>query len=167
MKVPAPLVRSARLLPGLALLAAATLWLLGKSDANLPANAIQRSRAQASPSPQQDAKWRDLVLGTWQDHYEGTRTLTVRPDGTAFMLVELEGWKATMFTPRLNIETSWSIENGRFHRQIVGGHPADKVDFVKRRVGDRASDRIIHIDADEMTLVDQDGRTRYSWKRLK
>ncbi len=109
----------------------------------------------------------DLIVGTWQDDYQGKRTLTVRPDGTATMVVDFDGWKARMFTPRLRIETTWTIDEGHFHRQTVGGEPADKVEFVKRRVGDRASDTIVKVTADRMVLIDRDGETRYNWRRVR
>ena len=83
------------------------------------------------------------------------------------MLIEFDGWKARMFTPRLQIETTWSIDDGRFNRRTVGGEPADKVKFVKNRVGDRASDRIVKVTANRMILIDQDGETRYTWRRAQ
>jgi hypothetical protein len=83
------------------------------------------------------------------------------------MVVEFDGWKARMFTPRLRIETTWSIADGRFNRLTVGGEPADKVEFVKNRVGDRASDKIVKVTAERMVLIDQDGETRYNWRRVR
>ncbi|MEX2139352.1 MAG: hypothetical protein WD894_08830 [Pirellulales bacterium] len=114
-----------------------------------------------------ESRMQDLVLGTWEDDYQGKRTLTVRPNGTATMVVEFDGWKARMFTPRLRIETTWTIDEGRFNRRTVGGEPADKVEFVKRRVGDRASDQIVKVTAQRMVLIDQDGETRYNWRRVR
>jgi hypothetical protein len=109
----------------------------------------------------------ELIIGTWADDYQGKRSLTVRPNGTATMVVEFEGWKARMFTPRLQIETTWTVADGRFNRHTVGGLPADKVEFVKKRVGDRASDKIVKVTDDRMILVDQDGETRYEWRRVR
>jgi hypothetical protein len=127
--------------------------------------------ASASPRnghvPTTDDEARQLVVGIWQDNYQGQRTLTVRSDGTATMVVEFDGWKARLFTPRLQIETTWAIEAGRFNRRTVGGEPADKVEFVKNRVGDTASDKIVRVAADRMLLIDQDGQTQYDWRRLR
>ena len=123
--------------------------------------------ATASATGPQTSQVHKLMVGTWQDDYQGQRTLTVRPDGTATMTVVFDGWKARMFTPRLRIETTWTVEDGRFRRQTIGGEPADKVEFVKRRVGDRASDKIVKVTADRMVLIDQDGETRYNWRRVR
>jgi hypothetical protein len=164
----------------LLLAAAATAILqIDPSSEPVPA-AIGGRRAKTSPAaystsasprnahlPTTDVEARQLVIGVWQDDYQGQRTLTVRPDGTATMVVEFDGWKARLFTPRLQIETTWTIEAGRFNRRTVGGQPADKVEFVKNRVGESASDKIVRVTADRMLLIDQDGQTQYDWRRVQ
>jgi hypothetical protein len=140
------------------------------SGKGLPAAIGRKSDADAiavAAQPSSDNRTQELIVGAWEDDYQGKRTLTVRPNGTATMVVEFDGWKARMFTPRLRIETTWTIDEGRFNRQTVGGEPADKVEFVKRRVGDRASDKIVKVTADRMVLIDQDGETRYNWRRVR
>jgi hypothetical protein len=132
---------------------------IGRKVANEAASKAARSSSGERHS--------EMILGTWEDDYQGRRILTVRPDGTATMVVEFDGWKARMFTPRLRIETTWSIADGRFNRQTVGGEPADKVEFVINRVGDRASDKIVKVTAERMVLIDQDGETRYNWRRVR
>jgi hypothetical protein len=147
--------------------AAVASWLPAPRDDESIQAAIKAKARQTSAAPLSiDDAHRRAVLGVWQDDYQGARTLVVRPDGTATMTIEFDGWKARMFTPRLRIETTWRIENGQFERQTIGGQPADKVEFVKRRVGDRASDRIVEITGERMVLVDQDGETRYDWRRV-
>lgn len=159
-----------RLLLAAAILSAGLMALLRSYAGKAVPAAIGRTStaATASGNAHQSADgMQKLVVGVWADDYQGKRTLTVRPDGTATMLVEFDGWKARMFTPRLRIETTWTIDEGRFNRQTVGGEPADKVEFVKRRVGDRASDKIVKVTADRMVLIDQDGETRYNWRRVR
>jgi hypothetical protein len=148
--------------------AAVASWLPSSSSEEAVPAAIKAKARAASVAPVSvDDAHRRAVIGLWQDDYQGARTLVVRPDGTATMTIEFDGWKARMFTPRLRIETTWRIENGQFERQTTGGQPADKVEFVKRRVGDRATDRIVEITGERMVLVDQDGETRYDWRRVK
>ena len=125
------------------------------------------ANARQSRGATSDDEARQLVVGVWQDDYQGQRTLTVRPDGTATMIVEFDGWKARLFTPRLQIETTWAIEAGRFNRRTIGGEPADKVEFVKNRVGDSASDKIVRVTGSRMLLIDQDGQTQYDWRRVR
>jgi hypothetical protein len=108
-----------------------------------------------------------LAVGTWQDFYHGQRTLTLRPDGTATMVVELSGWKARLFTRRLELDIVWSIEDGKMHRRTVGGRPADKVEFVNKRSGVQVAEPIRSLTRDDMILVDQDGSRQYHWRRVR
>jgi hypothetical protein len=160
-----------RSLAAIVFLSAALFAVLQLDSGNVIPTAIGRktrdSATAGAAQPSADERVSELIVGTWQDDYQGRRTLTVRPDGTATMLVEFDGWKARMFTRRLRIETTWTIEEGRFNRQTVGGEPADKVEFVKKRVGDRASDKIVKVTAERMVLVDQDDETRYNWRRVR
>jgi hypothetical protein len=112
-----------------------------------------------------DEQLRRLALGIWQDEYHGKRTLTVRQDGTATMVIQFSGLKARLFTPRLRLDLVWSIREGRMHRRIVGGHPAEKVDFVIQRVGDRVIEPILELTETRMVLADQDGAGTYDWRR--
>ena len=108
-----------------------------------------------------------LAVGIWRDNYQGKRTLTLRSDGTATMLVELSGMKARLFTPRLELDIVWSIRNGRMHRRTVGGRPADKIEFVNKRAGVAVAEPVLTLTANQMVLLDKDGSRRYRWQRLK
>jgi hypothetical protein len=160
-----------RAIAAAALMGASVIAVMSSRSEPPVAAAIRKGAAKYSPETAgaraSDDQHQQRVLGVWHDDYQGKRTLTVRPDGTATMLVEFDGWKARMFTPKLRLETTWSIEDGRFNRETIGGEPADKVDFVRRRVGDQASDRIVKLTADRMVLIDQDGETRYNWRRTQ
>jgi hypothetical protein len=113
-----------------------------------------------------DQEFRRLIIGTWQDFHHGKRTLIVRPDGTATMIVELSGWKARLFTPRLQLEIVWSIEDGKMHRRTVGGTPADKVAIVNRRAGVAVAEPIVELTSSSMVLRDQSGSQDYHWRRV-
>lgn len=112
-------------------------------------------------------EFRRLVIGTWQDFHHGKRTLIVRPDGTATMIVELSGWKARLFTPRLQLEIVWSVQDGKMHRRTVGGTPADKVEFVNRRAGVAVAEPIVELTPNRMVLRDQSGSQDYHWQRVR
>jgi hypothetical protein len=115
----------------------------------------------------EDARLSRLAVGTWHDSYQGERTLILRADGTATMVVELTGWKARLFTPRLELDIVWSIEDGKMHRRTVGGRPADKVAFVNQRAGVAVAEPILDITSGRMVLLDQDGSRRYTWRRAQ
>lgn len=129
--------------------------------------ALPVSESQPATASADDQSLREQAIGAWQDFYEGKRTMTLRPDGTGTMLVELSGWKARLFTPRLRLDLVWSVENGKLLRRTIGGEPADKVEFVNRRVGDRCAEPILQLTADRMVLLDQRGQPRYDWRRAR
>ena len=73
--------------------------------------------------PPSDERFRELVVGTWKDEYQGQRTMTVRPDGTATMVVELEGLSARLYADRMTFEEEWSVDGGQLKLLAVGGEP--------------------------------------------
>jgi len=115
----------------------------------------------------QDEQLRRLAVGTWRDFYQGKRTMTLREDGTATMVVELSGLKARLFTPRLELDIVWSVEKGRLKRRTVGGTPPDKIAFVNKRAGERVAEPIVELTKDRLLLLDKDGTRKYDWRRLR
>ena len=125
-----------------------------------------RARPTSNPAPDEDARLRKLVLGTWADEYKGKRTMTIRPDGTATMVVELDGLKAMMFASRLRFDMEWSIETGRLKKRTVGGEPAGRVRLILATMGDRVDEPILELTARRLLLLDADGKTKYDWRRV-
>jgi hypothetical protein len=140
-----------------------------KTSLSVPAPSSQESAAQEVRvgSVSRDENYQRLAVGTWQDFYHGKRTLTLRPDGTATMVVEFTGLKARLFTRRLTLQIVWSIQDGKMHRRTVGGTPADKVEFVNRRAGVQVAEPIVELTQEEMVLLDQNGSQQYRWHRVR
>jgi len=114
-----------------------------------------------------DQRFRRLALGTWEDSYEGKRTMTLNKDGTGTMLVELSGLKATLFAGRLRFDMKWTVENGRLKKQTIGGEPAGKVQAILKTMGDRVDEPILELTRDRLLLLDKDGKTKYDWRRVR
>jgi hypothetical protein len=110
---------------------------------------------------------RRQLLGVWQDHYRGKRTMILNGDGTATMLVELDGLQATLFAPRLRFDMRWSLDGKKLTKKTMGGEPADKVNLILNTMGSTAEDTILDVTEDRLLLLDKDGKTRYDWKRLR
>ena len=151
-------------------------WLLlaglGLVAAYFAVRASMRSRAAtlggggtATDSSDGDERLRQLAIGTWQDDYEGKRTMTLREDGTATMVVELTGMKAMLFAPRLQFEMEWSVANGRLKKRTLRGEPATQVQLILQTMGDRVDEPILELTADRLLLLDKDGQTKYDWRR--
>ena len=108
-----------------------------------------------------------MVIGTWQDEYQGKRTMTLREDGTGTMLVELSGWRAVLSAPRLRFDMVWSVEGGRLKKRTVDGEPATQVQMVLKMMGDRVDEPVLELTPDRLLLLDRDGKTKYDWRRVK
>jgi hypothetical protein len=122
--------------------------------------------AQSQPTDP-DARFRSLVLGTWEDKYQGKRTMTLKEDGTGTMIVELSGWRAAMSAPRLKFDMKWSVENVRLKKQTISGEPEAKVKMILSTMGDHVDEPILELTENRLLLLDKDGKTKYDWKRVK
>ena len=115
----------------------------------------------------QDQQSRRLVVGTWQDEYQGKRTMTLQEDGTGKMVVELDGLKAKLFAPRLEFEMVWAVEKGRLKKRTLQGEPAVTVQLILKTMGDRVDEPILELTQDRLLLLDKDGKTKYDWRRVR
>jgi hypothetical protein len=125
------------------------------------------SFAQPAVDDSRDAEFRRRVVGVWEDEYQGHRTMTVRADGTATMVVELHGWKATLYASKLVFEMTWSLEHGRLKKHTAKGEPAGRVKAILKLMGDRVDERILELTSERLLLLDQDGKRQYDWHRVK
>jgi hypothetical protein len=114
-----------------------------------------------------DERFRRLAVGTWEDDYQGKRTMTLRQDGKGTMLVELSGVRAKLFAERLKFDMVWSVEQGRLKKRTIGGEPAVAVQLILKTMGDRVDERILELTDDRLLLQDKDGKTKYDWRRKR
>lgn len=135
----------------------------GKESLRESKAGISLSRSKSDP----DARMRRLVVGTWTDNYQGKRTMSLIEDGTGTMVVELSGWRAMLSAARLRFEMLWSVESGHLKKRTVGGEPRVQVQMILKTMGDRVDEPILELSEDRLLLVDQDGKTRYDWRRVK
>ncbi len=124
--------------------------------------------AKESPQPlSRDEQYRQLVVGTWEDDYQGKRTMTLNADGTGTMIVQLSGMTATLFASRLEFNMIWSLENGRLKKQTISGKPEMRVNMILKTMGDRVDEPILELTSERLLLLDKDGETKYDWRRKK
>lgn len=146
-----------------------------ETNEGLPSNNVEpeNSPPDPAPSPGDDSAEADVpkkdeshhpIHGTWQDEYQGKRTMTLRPDGTGTMVVELKGLNATLFASQLTFEMVWSIEGDRLNKRTIGGEPKGKVRAVLAMMGDEVEEEIIEL-TDERLLV-SDGKQQFDWSRV-
>jgi len=132
------------------------------TDALPPSNSDDGPKSETP-----EEKRRRLLLGVWQDEYQGKRTMTLNDDGTGTMVVELTGVQASLFAARLRFDMKWSLNGDKLIKTTVGGEPAKKVNLILKMMGDTAEDTILEITDERLLLLDKDGTTEYDWKRVQ
>ncbi len=140
------------------------IWLMILAPVLTTSLALGQDRTQTDV---QDQQARRLVVGTWQDEYQGKRTMTLQEDGTGKMVVELDGLKAKLFAPRLEFEMIWAVEKGRLKKRTLQGEPAVTVQLILKTMGDRVDEAILELTQDRLLLLDKDGKTKYDWRRVR
>lgn len=115
----------------------------------------------------EEDKTRRLLLGVWQDDYEGKRTMTLNADGTGTMLVELSGIKAMLSAPKLRFDMKWSLDGKMLKKTTVSGEPAKQVNAILNLMGNTAVEPILELTDERLLLQDKDGKTKYDWRRPK
>lgn len=123
--------------------------------------------AQLPQAGSEEDKLRRQVLGTWQDQYQGKRTMILNEDGTGTMLVELNGVQAALFAAKLRFDMQWSLSGKKLIKKTISGEPANKVNLILNTMGDTAEDTILEVTEEKLLLLDKDGKTQYDWRRVK
>ena len=160
-----------KLILPLLIVASFCAWRWAVSPVHLT-DAIPRSQLSTTPTEMgetetEEQRRRRLIVGTWQDDYQGKRTMTLNADGTGTMNVELSGAKATLFAAELHFEMIWSLDGDKLKKTTTGGKPEKKVNLVLKMMGDTAIDTIVEISDDRLLLLDKDGETKYDWRRVE
>jgi hypothetical protein len=137
------------------------------SAGDAAARRTESAAEDAGNSADRDEHYRQTVVGTWEDDYQGKRTMTLRKDGTGTMVVVLSGAKASLFAARLQFEMEWSVEKGRLRKRTLRGTPAFQVQMILKTMGDRVDEPILELTEDRMLLLDKDGKTKYDWRRVR
>lgn len=143
------------------------------TDGRLAVGCLATTTAAASATPAkqtaestQDDRHRRLLIGVWEDDYQGHRTMVLQEDGTGTMVVELSGLKASLFAPRMRFDMVWSVEGGRLKKRTLGGEPETQVQMILKTMGDRVDEPIVELTEERLILLDRDGKTKYEWRRV-
>lgn len=120
----------------------------------------------ADPTPDEPAKKSPLqqLVGTWFQERFGRRTLTIRSDGTALMIIEPSDVFAFAFGKRVEVQLTWEFDGDRAKYRVVDGSPKDKLELAKKSWGDAWDEQVVDITEMSFVLVGADG-VRYEWRR--
>jgi len=170
----APVVCARR--PGSApvLVVVVMVLLIGGTAAWIPARArttpSEAAVAPEAPSPDKltDEELRQKLLGTWRLNDYGTRVVTNRPDGTASMDVTISFPFSLAYGGALDLELTWTVEEGVLTHTITSGTPEKDVDRLIRDFGAGRSSRILSITSEVLDLEElTKSRDRYRWEAVR
>lgn len=122
------------------------------------------SNSASLPEAVADSASRRLV-GVWKDEYQGHRTLTIRPDGTSTMVVELCGLHR-LFAKTLTFEQEWSLDGDQLQFVMLGGEPAAKVEFVMELKGTKISQKVLKLTDSQLLVYDAGEKVEMDWRRV-
>lgn len=108
------------------------------------------------------------LIGTWQLHDKGLRTITVKPDGTATMDVEIDNIASFIYGRRLSMDLAWTLSDGVLSYSIVGGHPDRTVGRVINNFGRDFKYRVLRMTDEAIELEDvSDPGSLYQWASVE
>ena len=86
-----------------------------------PDTAASETAGEDSGAKNRDRSLHRMLVGAWEDDYQGHRTMTLNDDGTGVMIVELSGLTASLFASRLRFDMEWSGPSRTLEEANRGG----------------------------------------------
>lgn len=142
---------------------------LNSSAASAPADNSSNGAAPAGDAPQpaagSDEQYRSRIIGLWEQENHGHRTLDVRADGTALMVVQPEPAWQILFGERLEFDVRWAVRNGRLETTVVAARPGATARAARQMYGDHHVSPILVLNDTLMRLNDEEGEEHTPWHR--
>jgi len=113
-----------------------------------------------------DEAYRRLLVGKWETERSGHREMTVRADGTATMVVRLDGVNAMLFGKKLTFWLKWSIQDGKLAFETTGGEPASRIKVITVMYGTNRVQRIRSLTKIRLLLIDEEGDPDHDYRRV-
>ena len=139
------------------------------SDPGTPVESTIPTQLTIEPvesSDPESAKFSQLIVGEWRQDYYGTRTLSVKADGTATMTIVPSPVFAIGFGPKIDLTMFWSVKDGHLDYGVSGGTPTDKVKLAAKTWGDHWVEKIIELNETKLDLLSVDGSSHSIWERV-
>lgn len=125
---------------------------------------IQAVAEEPEPELTADEQLAQAFWGTWQLEDHGTRTIVVKPDGTASMHIQLDFFASLIYGEEMTMDLTWCVQDGVLTYSVVSGMPAESVERVVDDFGRERSYRVLELGSDLIQLQDTKfpGNT-YDW----
>jgi hypothetical protein len=136
------------------------------ADSRPAATAVKSTKQPPGLSELSEAEIKRGLTGSWTGYYQGQREMQVSADGQGTMVAHPEGLAATLLAAELTFQFQWKLKGLDLEFETVTGEPADKIKIVVSMYGKIRSHKILELKPDEMVLLDEDGVTKYLWKRM-
>ena len=130
----------------------------------------------ASPSvdvPVQDAQptspafTRQQLVGCWRDGFCGQRTLTLKADGSATMLLEFDFAGRLLYGKTLEFDMRWSLNESILSFEILSGRPVDAARSATKLWGEAFEYRLELADGENLHGWTSDDATLYKLRRIE
>lgn len=138
-------------------------WLACLSTAMI-VNAVRAEPPAAST----DAAYRRMLVGTWKARNFGEQVLTNKSDGTARLAVTLNRLAALRYGRSLELQLTWTVEQGIVRHKVTGGTPPEKVARLISDFGDSLEYRLMEVREAHFLLSDpNDATSQHRWESLR
>lgn len=147
------------------------LWGFDTEEVNVaPTSAAEQQGEETAGGEVEltDEDFRQLIVGSWEMDRDGKRFLTVHPDGTADMNVEVSSNWSFLFGKQLKFDIEWTIVDGVLTMKATGGEPKGKVDILTNMYGAERVQAIKILDETTLRLPDDEPEGEdHIWTRVE
>ena len=105
------------------------------------------------------------LVGSWRDSFCGQRTLTLKADGTATMLLELDFAGRLLYGKRLTFDMRWTVNESILTFEILTGSPLDAARSAMKVWGEKFEYRVVQLDDEQLQAWTSDDSTLYKLRR--
>lgn len=107
------------------------------------------------------------LAGCWRDGFCGQRTLTLKPDGSATMLLELDFAGRLLYGRTLEFDLNWSLEGSTLSFEILTGRPVDAAKSAMKLWGEAFDYRLELVDNENLHGWASDDSMLYKLRRIE
>ena len=127
-----------------------------------------RSGSVATQEPDQSSTPFDCkqLAGCWKDSFCGQRTLTLKSDGSATMLLELDFAGRLLYGKTLEFDMRWSLEGSILSFEILTGRPVDAARSAIKLWGEAFEYRLELVDHERLHGWASDDSILYKLRRV-
>ena len=127
-----------------------------------------RSGSVATHEPDQSSTPFDCkqLVGCWKDSFCGQRTLTLKSDGSATMLLELDFTGRLLYGKSLEFDMRWSLDGSTLSFEILTGRPGDAARSAIKLWGEAFEYRLELVDRERLHGWASDDSILYKLRRV-